>query len=409
MLNNSETCKPDDTFTPTLLVVDDEAGIREMVSLSLKQSGYTIRTACNAAEGWNIFDSEPITVVITDVMMPGDDGISLLGKIHRKSPEVPVIIMTGYAQLHIAVNAIKNGAFDFIHKPFDFSYLRTVVDKAFRYYSMLRLEKQYMQELERTVEERTSELSSALQQLDHTHVALAKALNEKSAFMATISHEMRTPMNGVIGGLDLLADAGLTGAQTNYLSLTRKAADAMLELVERMLSFSDGAGRRLSANQVQIELVQFLADVIEKHRSEFSAKELTVSYSAKPAKIRCDAEQVERLLEILLNNACKFTDTGGATVEAELLSRENRSFLRIAVRDTGIGIPEEKLDMIFEPFTQIDRSSTRRFAGAGLGLCIARNIVSQLRGNVQVESAPGHGSYFCCELPCEVDINGEKL
>lgn len=390
---------------PHILVVDDENGILEMVSICLRQAGYRITTANNAEMAHKVADSVKLATIITDVMMPGEDGITFLGKMHAKYPETPVIIMTGYAQLQIAVKAIKNGAFDFIHKPFDFGYLRKVVEKSVNYYLLVQRDKNRQQELEILVSQRTQQLSDALKQLDSTHTALLKAMNEKSAFMATMSHEMRTPMNGIIGGLDLLGDADLSGNQQVYFGLARKAADNMLDLVERMLSFSDSAGRGGMAHQTPFNVVQSINNLIEKHRIHFSEKKLSLQASfdvAFPNQICCDQEQVIRLVDILLNNACKFTDAGGAGVEISALNDANaKQWMQITVTDTGVGIPEEKQGIIFEPFTQADPSSTRRFGGAGLGLCIARNIIDMLQGTIRVESTIGHGSRFICEIPFE--------
>jgi signal transduction histidine kinase len=306
--------------------------------------------------------------------------------------------MTGYAQLQMAVNAIKNGAFDFIHKPFDFAYLRMVVEKAVNYSKLLQMEKNYRADLERMVAERTDELKVALAQLNSARMSLLKAANDKSEFMATVTHEMRTPMNGVIGGLDMLADAGLVGAQREYLLLARQAADNMMELVDRMLSYADGVGRGATACLDEFDLSVTIEAVMMGHRSRFAEKGLSFDVQVAqdvPRRIRCDAEQIARLLDILLGNAFKFTDKGGARVDIALDQMEgNRAVVRITVSDSGIGIPADMLERIFDPFIQVDGSITRRFGGAGLGLSIARKIAQVLNGTLHTESSPGEGSRF---------------
>lgn len=384
--------------TPHILAVDDEPDILRMVTLCLKQAGYRISTAKCTEDAYSLTNGTEFDAIITDVMMPGEDGIAFLARIHQHLPGIPVIIMTGNAQLQMAVNAIKNGAFDFIHKPFDFSYLRAVVDKAVTYTRLLRMERNYLAELERTVACRTEELKRALLQLDENSQLLLHAASEKSEFMATITHEMRTPMNGVIGALELLADAGLKGAQSEYLLLARQAADNMVDLVDRLLSFADGATRISAANSEILDLPVTIEAVAMDHRSRFLEKGLNFDVQIAPGvprRIRCDSEQFARLLDILLCNAVKFTDKGGARLELDLERMDDdKATIRVTVCDSGIGIPADMLERIFEPFIQVDGSSTRRFGGAGLGLSIARQIAQVLNGTLYAESTPGEGSCF---------------
>jgi signal transduction histidine kinase len=384
--------------TPHILVVDDEQDILQMVSLCLKQIKFRVSLATSAEEAHRMLKMDEFDAIITDVMMPGEDGIAFLGKVHQQLPDVPVIIMTGYAQLQVAVNAIKNGAFDFIHKPFDFSYLRKVVEKAVNYSKLLRMEKNYRLELEQTIAVRTNELKTAVSQLDSARMALLKTANEKTEFMATITHEMRTPMNGVIGGLDLLAEAGLIGSQQEYLLLVRQAADNMVELVDRMLSFANGAGQKNSACNEELDLPVTIEAATMDYKTRFAEKGLSFDVQLAPGvprRIRCNAEQFTHLLDIMLCNAFKFTDTGGARLDINMDRMEGkRAVIRVTITDSGIGIPADMLERIFDPFIQVDGSSTRRFGGAGLGLSIARQIAQVLNGTLHVESSPGEGSSF---------------
>jgi len=395
-----------DDNRPHILVVDDEHDILQMVSMCLEQDGYRVSSVMCAEEAYRFIEVHEYNVILTDVMMPGEDGIRLLAKIHERLPDVPVIIMTGYAQLQIAVNAIKNGAFDFIHKPFDFAYLRNIVNKAVEYANLRRMEKNYRAELEEAVACRTKELQNALFQLEATRSSLLKAAGDKTKFMTTITHEMRTPMNGVIGALDLLADSDLSGQQGEYLLMARESAANMLALVDRVLSFSDSVGRSSAIHQEELSLPDFIKSVILNHRSNFTEKGLSLDVRFAPAtpdRIRCDSEQLARLLDILLGNARKFTEKGGVTLEvsSEQLD-DRRATIRITVNDSGIGIADEMIERIFEPFIQVDGTLTRRFGGAGLGLSIARQIATLLGGDIWAESRQGKGSSFHFRLNVEL-------
>ena len=206
---------------PHVLIVDDEMDIRQMITLCLKKYGFRISSAESAEAAYTILEQEPVDVILTDVMMPGEDGIHFLGRVHKAWPEIPVILMTGFAQLQVAINAIKNGAFDFINKPFDFDYLSKIVERAVNYSNLQKMEKQYLVKLEETVQSRTQELKQAMVELDFARSALLQAATDKNTFMATITHEMRTPMNGVVGALDLLAEGDVSGNQAEYCRPSR--------------------------------------------------------------------------------------------------------------------------------------------------------------------------------------------
>lgn len=393
--------------TPHVLVVDDEQDILQMISLCLMQGKYRISLAGSAEDAYRLVEENEFDAIITDVMMPDEDGIEFLGKVHQSLPDVPVIVMTGFAQLQVAVDAIKNGAFDFIHKPFDFIYLRKVVEKAVNYSKLLRMEKNYRAELEQTVAQRTKELEVAVSQLNSARMALLQAATDKSEFMATVTREMRTPMTGVIGGLDLLAEAGLAGSQCEYLLLARQAADNMVELVDRVLAFTDNAGRGAAAGHDEFDLPVTIEAVTMDHRSRFAERGLSFDIKMAPGlprRIRSNAEQFARLLDVLLSNAFTFTEKGGVRMDVALEQTEGeQAVLRVAVTDSGIGIPADKLEQIFEPFSQVDGPVSRRFGGAGLGLSIARQIAQVLNGSLHVESSLGEGSCFCFIMP--VDVN----
>jgi len=404
------TAREQDTL-PHILVVDDEEDVLRMVSVCLNQSDYRVCTAGSAEEAYRLVEGYEFDAIITDVMMPGEDGIEFLAKVHQRQPDVPVIVMTGFAQLQTAVNAIKNGAFEFICKPFDLLHLRQVIGKAVEYAGLRRMEKNYRAELEEMVARRTDELKNALAQLEESRASLLQAACDKSEFMSTITHEMRTPMNGVIGALDLLADAGLSGTQREYLFLARQAADNMLELVDRMLSFSDGVGRGYNVRLEGFDLLLAIETAALEHRPRFAEKGLSFDTQLAPAlpgQIRCDKGQWARLLDILLGNALKFTEKGGVLLEVSADRIDDcQAVLRMTVRDSGIGIPAGMLTRIFDPFVQVDGSLTRRFGGVGLGLSIARQIAQLLGGRIWAESTPGEGSSFNflmnVALPCTVD------
>lgn len=385
---------------PKILIVDDELQIIQMVQLCLEKAGFEVATAENAENAMKMLQLDLYDTILTDVMMPGLDGIAFLGQVHQKWPEMPVILMTGFAQMQMAVNAIKFGAFDFIHKPFDFEHLLKTVDRAINYSKLLQMERNYKAELEESVANRTSELKKAMIELDYLRSEHLRLATEKNNFMANISHEMRTPMNGVIGSLELLSDAGLSGPGAEYLEMARQSAFSMLDMINELLSFNSSrqSGSTASVHYDLISVNLFFKDCVAGMLGDYSRKglylELIIADDV-PAVIWSDREQFTRLMEILLGNALKFTEKGGAVLEVSRINEESgESLLRISVADSGIGIPKGMLERIFEPFVQGDGSITRVRGGAGLGLSIARQYALHLNGKLHAEHASVGGSRF---------------
>lgn len=388
---------------PRVLIVDDDADIRQMVSLYLNKSGFKPVTSENAEVAYKLMEQESFDAIVTDVMMPGEDGVAFLGRVHKTWPEVPVILMTGFAQLQMAVNAIKNGAFDFVYKPFDFDHMRKIVERAVNYSRLQRIEKNYRVELENTVTIRTAELKEAMTELDFVRSALLNAANDKNNFMSNISHEMRTPMNGIVGSLELLADEGLTGDKAEYLAMARHSAEDMMSLIDQLLAFNQGfAPGGATARYDLIDLTDLLRNLIAGQQANFAGKGLFLKLEIAadlPNHIWTDREQLSRLLGILLGNSLKFSDRGGSSLKVSMQKSDNdAAVLQFELTDSGIGIPEGMLERIFDPFVQGDGSYTRRHGGVGLGLSIARQIAMLLNGQLWADHVPGGGSSFKLSL-----------
>lgn len=388
---------------PRVLVVDDEPDIRHMLSLCLEKINLRVTCAASAAEACRFLVQDQYDVIISDVMMPGEDGIAFLKHVHESWPDLPVILMTGHAQLQMAVNAIKNGAFDFVHKPFDFEHMRKIVMRAINYRTMQKIEKNYRAELEETVMRRTAELRASIAELDFARAALQRASLDKSTFMSTVSHEMRTPMNGVIGSLDLLVDENLTGAAAEYLVMARQSADDMMTLIDQLLSFSvHSVQHGGSTLRDLLDIQTLMQSIIAEQQPLFARKGLKLSLRMAddlPRQMWSDREKLTRLFELLLGNALKFTRQGEVSLDVMLISSSKEGDMLVCtLTDSGIGIPEEKLEQVFEPFFQVDGSFTRRYEGVGLGLTIARQNVLLLNGSIRAEHVPAGGSRFVVTL-----------
>jgi len=395
----TKTVKETEQANSYVLIIDDEPEICQLVKGCLQQSGYFPRYAENTADAFSMLEQDEYDAIITDIMMPDEDGIAFLGRVHRTWPDIPVILMTGHAQLQMAVDAIKNGAFDFVYKPFDFDHMRRIVERAVHYTRLLRMENNYRVELEETVTQRTAELELAMVELDFAKSALLKSANEKNEFMSNISHEMRTPMNGVVGGLSLLEDEVSTAEGREYLEIVRQSADNMVVLIDQLLMFGGGIGQ--GSDSACYDLTSLAANinaVVTEYRSSFVKKGISLKLliaSDVPDEIWTDKKRLNRLIGVLLGNALKFTDQGMVTLEVSHEEHGGKGGrLYFAVTDSGIGIPVGMLEQIFEPFVQGDGSYTRRHGGVGLGLAIARQNSLILNGRLWAEHVPAGGSRF---------------
>ncbi|MCO5165379.1 MAG: response regulator [Planctomycetes bacterium] len=227
----------------------------------------------------------------------------------------------------------------------------------------------------------------------------AEAANRaKSEFLANMSHEVRTPMNGIVGMTALALDTELTAEQREYLSLVRQSADALLVVINDVLDLSKVEAGKLELDEADFDVRDGLDGTLKALAVRSHVKGVELAYRvdpAVPARLHGDVGRLRQVLTNLVGNAIKFTERGEVVVEVALGGADGEHVeLAVSVRDTGIGIPPEKLQAIFDPFTQADASTTRRFGGSGLGLSISQRLVRLMGGAIEVESAPGRGSLF---------------
>ena len=257
------------------------------------------------------------------------------------------------------------------------------------------------------IQKRDDALAAAMIELKAAKDAAESASSAKSIFLATMSHEIRTPISGVLGMTELLLESPLSAPQRRLAQSAHRSVLTLLSLINDVLDFSRIEAGRLDLERLPFDLTQVARDALDVLNASALSKGLRVELHLEesvPQHLIGDATRLRQILLNLGGNAVKFTEQGLVEIRiAAGPARQGAVRLRCSVRDTGIGIPEEALGLIFEQFSQADSSTSRRFGGSGLGLAISRKLVRMMGGEIRVESRPGEGATFSFEAEIEID------
>lgn len=349
-----------------ILIVDDEMGPRESLKMILKPY-FNVYTAERGGQAIEILNQIPIDLVTLDLKMPGLPGTKVLEKVKESDPDIEAIIITGYGSMDTAIEGLRLGAFDYISKPFDVNHILSLVRRA--------------------LERRNARLK--LRQI-------------KTEFLANVSHELRTPLSVVIGFVSVLLDqliGKLTDEQQRALEKVYKNSEELLELIDNVLCLNSLNSGDFPKVEKEFDVVAMVKETTVRYLKLLGEKGVRLSVHSPTTDIRIvgDPAKVDRVFQNLLHNAVKFTLKGEITVKVH--RSVNRGVVDLEIIDTGIGIPREHIEGMFQPFQQMDGSLRREFSGMGLGLTVARRLTDFLGGTLEIRSQPNIGTHVLLSIP----------
>ena len=471
---------------PSVLVVDDEKRIRDVCIKMLSSEGYEADGAESAEIGMQMIKEKHFDIILMDLMMPGLPGLEALPQIRAQHPDTVVIVITGYASLEHAVEAMKKGAFDFIPKPFSPGDLRIVITKAVTQISTLQdianeksrmrvminhladgvmttdnqkriaqvnpaflrmigyhgprpighevaqivpietmssmidqvlgaLEDDYIEVSEELWLEKTSILARCVPFRDRLRRTLGtitvlhdvtsqKEMDQvKSDFVSMVSHELRSPMNSVLMQLKNVMD-GLAGETTRkqreILGRASEKIAALINLVSELLDIAKIESGLIPRERGAVQIVDLLEEQVAFHQARAQAKSIRLNLEKSPIAqvVNANRFNLEEVFSNLIGNAIDYTPEGG---KISIRVSVEGDYIAVRVTDTGIGIPEDDLQRIFDRFYRVKNAKTRHIIGTGLGLPIVKSIVDAHDGLIRVESKLDCGTTFSVLFPIQ--------
>jgi signal transduction histidine kinase len=390
--------------TAHILIVDDDTALLQALpqALCLRIEGITVDTCNSAQAALEQIVEHDYDVIVSDIKMPGMDGLALLATIQELRPETPTLLITGHGEHDLAVQALRGGAYDFIQKPIDRDYLTAALQRAVQTCQLRRQVKAqqltlelHARSLERMVQKRTSEL--------------VEANAAKDKFLSIVSHELKTPLTSLKGMTQLLLRQVERAATAEVVSVGLLDMERSLRrievLVNDLLDSSLIETNMFVLQRKRCDLVELCRQLINEYTAG-AGPSLTFETPGDPIEVEVDVNRLSQVIINLLSNARKYSPKGSPiTVTLQQAGYE----AMILVRDMGVGIPAGILPHIFDQFYRVPSIEVQNgsHTGLGLGLYISRKLVERHGGRIAVQSIPDQGSTFTVILPMYIDPSAE--
>ncbi|WPC40540.1 ATP-binding protein [Clostridium sp. JS66] len=398
-----------------ILIVDDESVNIKVMGNFLSEEKYTIITAASGKEALNIaYNDKNIDMVILDIMLPDMIGWEVCSILREKYSllDLPILIATWDNRTESLVLSFKNGANDYLRKRFEKSELlarvKTLIDL-----KHLAGEVTSLQGKVKSTTKQVEELNEGFEENKKILSQVIKNDKLKTEFFTNMSHELRTPLNVIWSTIQLIQSINankLTAGYDidKYLNIMSQNTLRLLRLINNLIDTTKIEGGYLSLKLTKGNIISTIEEITLSAASYVQAQgiELIFDTEVEEKYMAFDGDKIERIMLNLLSNAIKFTEEGGS-IFVNIYDLQDK--VKISVKDTGIGIPEDKLDSIFDRFTQVDTSLSKKLEGSGIGLALVKSLVEMQKGRIYVKSTLGYGSEFIVELPAVAVKENEEL
>ncbi|MGF1515909.1 MAG: ATP-binding protein [Elainellaceae cyanobacterium] len=394
-----------------LLIVDDDEVDRIALRKALQGSDlpFELQEANDAETGIALLTSQPFDCAFLDYRLPDSDGLTLVSHLRESGIQIPLIALTGQGSDETAVSLIKAGMSDYLSKSrLSSDTLKPTIDRAIRLYHAEReaaLANQHLREANELLKHQNRELELQREQIQRRNLQLIEVSRLKSEFLATMSHELKTPLNVIIGFSQVLMRRLSDDRLHDMTGRILVNGQHLLALINDILDFSKLEAGRVTLRSEPVNIAALVATSAESLQAIAARKqlELTTAIALSDPIVTSDSMRLRQVMDNLLSNAVKFTESGSVRVVVREIALDR---LEITVEDTGIGIADEALPHIFDALYQNDQTISRQHPGTGLGLSITHLLVEMMQGTISVESQFGKGSCFTVALPRQIHCYG---